>query len=188
MGRAAPIGSLPGKVDALSKAVAAGKRTTVTDMSLVAKDEFNAGPPRSGLPRNSSLKWGAGFDLKGASNPTALVRYRGPVHWTEYGTEPHIITPKGFAGSRATRSARAVSFDIGSRSTGNRLSARKVAGGARRAVRFNGKVRRVAYHPGTRRRPFWAGVKRRTYKKAPAVLQSGMRRNMVTAGFNAARQ
>lgn len=187
-----PIGALPAKLDALAGAIRDGRKATVTDMSLVAKDEFLAGPPRSGLPRNSSLKWGAGYTTKGVSNPTSLVSYRGPVHWTNNGTDPHVITPKGFVGSRAARTARARTFDIATRSTGNRLSGRKVAGGAARAVLAHGKGspkhwRRVAYHPGQKARPFWPGVQRRTTARAEAVLKSGLARNMTRAGFDAAR-
>lgn len=188
MAAATPIGALPDKLAALARSIDQARRVTVTDMGLVAKDEFLAGPPRVGLPRTSSLKWGAGFDIRGTRRPTGLVKYRGPVHWTEYGTAPHIITPKGFAGSRASRTARAGSFDIASRSTGNRLSAAKVAGGAAKAVRYGGKIRRVAYHPGTSPRPFWDTVKSRTAKQAPEVLRSGLRRNMATAGFRNASQ
>lgn len=180
-----PIGALPGKVHALSTFIDKGRRDTVMDMSLVAKDEFLAGPPRSGLPRNSSLKWGAGFNIKGTSKPTALVRYRGPVHWTNNGTDPHIITPKGFAGSRRTRGARAQQFDISTRRTGNTLSASKVGRGAARAVRYGGKTRRVAYHPGTRARPFWPEVQRRTRRRSEAVLRAGLRRNIARSGFGA---
>lgn len=171
-----PIGALPGKVHDLATFIDKGRRETVMDMSLVAKDEFLAGPPRSGLPRNSSLKWGVGFDLKGSTKPTSLVRYRGPVHWVNSGTDAHIITPKGFAGSRVTRGQRGL---VG----GNRLSSRKVAGGAARAVRYGGKIRRVAYHPGTKARPFWPEVERRTRKRSEAVLRSGLRRNIARAGF-----
>ena len=173
---ATSLGKLPGKVHSLTTTVQRGRKDTVMDMSLVAKDEFLAGPPKSGLSKSSSLKWGAGFNVKGSTNPTSLVRYRGPVHWTNNGTDPHVITPKGFTGSRATRTSRALSG-------GNRLSSAKVGKGASRAVRFGGKVRRVAYHPGQRARPFFPGVKRRAKKRAEAVMRKNLRSNIVKAGF-----
>lgn len=184
---ATPLGQLPEKLYALGRALDEGRKTTVVDMALVAKDEFLAGPPRSGLPRNASLSWGAGFDIKGTRKPTALAKYRGPVHWTEYGTDPHVITPTGFRGSRRSRTDRARTFDIATRSTGNRLSAAKVRGGAARNLQYNGDYRRVAYHPGQKARPFWSKVKTSTNKQAGDVLKSGLRSNMVKAGFNAAR-
>ena len=77
---------------ALSSFIGEGRRDTVMDAALVTKDEFLKGPPRVGLPRNASLSWGAGFEIKGSRNPAALVSYRGPVHWWESGTGPHIVT------------------------------------------------------------------------------------------------
>ncbi len=174
-----PIGALPGKVHDLTTFIQKGRRETVMDMALVAKDEFLAGPPRSGLPKNASLKWGAGFNVKGSTKPTALVRYRGPVHWTNNGTDAHVITPKGFTGSRATRTSRGL---VG----GNTLSRAKIGRGAAQAVKFNGKVRRVAYHPGTKARPFWPEVQRRTRARSEEVLRVGLRRNIARAGFGAA--
>lgn len=39
-------------------------------------------------------KVGAGFDVKGTRNPTAVVQARGPLHLIERSTKPHAITPK----------------------------------------------------------------------------------------------
>ena len=181
----APLSSLPGKVSALTMFIGEGRRDSVMDAALVTKDEFLKGPPRVGLPRNASLSWGAGFEIKGTSNPTALVSYRGPVHWWESGTGPHIVTPKGFRGSRRSRTARAASTPLGAR-TGNRLSQAKVGRGASQALRFpDGNVRRTAFHPGMRARPFFHRVKANAAPAATRTVQSGLRRNIARAGFGA---
>lgn len=168
------LGQLPAKIHALATAVEKGRKDTVMDMALAAKDEFLKGPPRSGLPKSSSLKWGAGFDIKGGAKPTALVKYRGPVHWTNFGTKPHVITPKGFVGSRASRTAAG---------SAGRLSQAKVSRGATRALAFDGKVRRVAYHPGQKARPFWPKVKKQVADEAPKILEDNVGRNIRRAGF-----
>lgn len=164
------------KIGRVATAVDRGRKQTVLEMGLAAKDEFLAGPPRVGLGRRSRLagaKWGAGFNIKGTRNPTALVSYRGPVHWFQGGTRPHFITPKGFRGSRRSRGERAAG------GLGNRVSAAKVGRGANQAMRLpDGGIRRTVWHPGMRARPFFRGVKRQVEKKVPEVAAKRLNRNI----------
>lgn len=39
-------------------------------------------------------KVGAGFDVKGTQNPTALIRARGPLHLIERDTKAHVVAPR----------------------------------------------------------------------------------------------
>jgi hypothetical protein len=55
----------------------------------------------SGVGR-SGARIGVGYDVKGLSNPTAIVKARGPLHLLEYGTRPHRIEPRR-GGARALR-------------------------------------------------------------------------------------
>jgi hypothetical protein len=83
----------------------------------------------SGVGR-SGAKIGAGFDLIGVANPTALVRARGPFHLIERDTKPHTISPR----------------------------ARRRGGKAVRLA--DGSVRRSVEHPGTRgKHPFEKAVR-----------------------------
>ena len=183
-----PATDLAGRLQTLGTTIQAARRETLTDMSLVTKDIYVEGVEAAGWDRGSSISWGVGFDIVGTSNPTALVAGRGPLQWLERGTEPHVVTPKGFVGSRRNRTARAGSFDIATRATGNRLSAAKVARGGRQAVRYVGKIRRVAYHPGTDASPFFEDVKTRSTHAALEVLRVSMRGAIRRAGFSAVRQ
>lgn len=83
----------------------------------------------SGVGR-SGAKIGAGFDMIGVTNPTALVRARGPFHLIERDTKPHTIGPR-----RRRRGGKAI----------------RMEGGA---------VRRSVEHPGTKgKHPFERAVR-----------------------------
>lgn len=55
------------------------------------------------LPKAGGARWGVRYDIRGAKNPTALVRYVGPVHWAFGGTEPHFMMASRYGNSRAGR-------------------------------------------------------------------------------------
>ena len=179
------VADLVNKIGRVANAVDKGRHTTITQMALAAKDEFAAGPPRVGIRRGAKLagaKWGAKFNVRKRPNPTALISYRGPLHWIQGGTKGHFITPKGFAGSRSSRGLRAAESAIGVGR--NRVSTRKVARGGRQAMRFaDGNVRRSVFHPGARAKPFFGGVKRRVRVVVPRVAESQLNRNIIQSGW-----
>ena len=127
------------------------------------------------LDANQTIR--CAFDIKGSANPTALVKYRGNVHWTERGTDPHFIVASAFGGTRKTRAARAESGSLGPVRRPQRARALNTPQGPRSVVR----------HPGQKARPFFKNVKRESAEAARKTLQSGLRRNMARAGFTNAR-
>lgn len=78
-----------------------------------------------GVGRNGA-KVSVGFDLKGTTNPTALVRMRGPAHLLERSTKPHQI-----GGKRRRGKGGRIKFPDGS-------------------------VRNTVQHPGTKGKFVWA--------------------------------
>lgn len=174
-----PVADLPGMVTDLAGAISAGKKQTVMDAALVVKDEFLAGPPRSGLKKGASpgskRAWNAGFDIKGGANPTALVKYRGNVHWTERGTDPHFIVASAYGRGRRSRVRNAEAGTLGSR----RFQGAK-------AIKTPFGLRAWAIHPGQKARPFFSRVKDLSGPAAIRTVRSGLRRNMARSGFQAA--
>lgn len=169
-------------IERTRRTIEQAKRQTVSDIALVVKDEFRAGPPRSlggiGDGKIGSRRWSAGFDIRGTANPVALVRYRGPLQWIEKGTAAHFIAPKGYRGSRAARlSTLGDSFVAGRARLGQQRSTGK------RALVIGGNPRGYAVHPGTRARPFFATVLERSRQAGARQHQASLRTNLRTAGW-----
>ncbi len=173
-----PLDSLPARLGRLATAINEGKKRSVMDAALVVKDEFIAGPKRSGLKPTSKLngrRWSAGFNIKGTTNPTALVRYRGPLQWLEGGTDKHPIPASG-RGPRGRR-ARLRRVADGQTLRDNRS-------GRPLAVVYDGKVRTTAWHPGTNARPFFKDVKRKSSEAALETIRAGVRRNIIETAID----
>lgn len=177
------------KFGRLALSIQRGKRTTVTDAALVVKDEFVAGMKRAGVtPGVSKIAGGkanARFDIKGAGNPTALVKYRGAFHLVENDTKRHFIGARKL-GTRRGLAGRArevgVNAAFGGSNRGAFGSLRQVKNG-KRALTVGGNLRAYAFHPGTRGKNTWPETKRRSADAAVKTLKSGMRTNMIKAGF-----
>lgn len=89
----------------------------------------------------AGARLGVTYDIKGAGNPTALIRATGPWQLgVESPTKAHVIQPRGVGGSRAARSSTSALFDgkpFGSPS-----------------LLFNdGEHRHGVFHPGTTSAP-----------------------------------
>lgn len=176
----------------LGTTIQRGKRTTLTDMALVAKDEMNEGVKRVGLTpgrklRNAGNFRGASFDLKGTQNPVALMRYRTAFpSWFEYGTKTHAIVTRKVGGPKRSRGQMPTGPGMfGGRRTyitgAGRQRTSNVRGAG--AVRTPQGMRAYARHPGMKPRPFWQGTKRRAMKAVPEVARQGLRRNIVASGW-----
>lgn len=98
---------LAGKFYRAATILPAANRQAVEQAALFAKEEFIRGAVAAGLrqggalPKASGARWGARYDVKGTRNPTAMVRYVGPVHWAFSGTKPHTIVASQFGNFRA---------------------------------------------------------------------------------------
>lgn len=177
MGTSRSAAELARKLHAAATAVDRGRTESVFDMSLVSKDELNrAFKQATGVtPGANSLNIGAGFDIKGARNPTSLLAMRGPAHWWESGTLGHPIAPKRFSGNRRQRGRRV------------QLGSARVSSGARgsgpRALRTPYGPRAHVQVRGMRPRPFWRQAKARIQKVAPQVLMQVTKKNILRAGF-----
>jgi hypothetical protein len=101
----------------------------------------------------SKAKLDAGFDIKGKTDPTSLIKARGFYFaWVERGTRPHRITPRG---NRRTRR--------GNRRTGPR------------ALTIGGGLYGAANHPGQDgKHPFEKGWKKAA-PATPGIFQAEVR-------------
>lgn len=77
-------------------------RDGVTKAALLVKKSVQAELVSAGVQGGrmrgvgkKGARVGVRYDVKGTTNPTALVRATGPVHLLERSTRPHKITPKG---------------------------------------------------------------------------------------------
>ena len=99
----------------------------------------------SNLRNKSGFKrFSVGFNIKGTTNPTSLIRARGPWGLVENGAKPHSIPKRGQL-ARRSRLGRGGFSD-------------------RKAMPINGNFRYVVRnHPGTRgKQPFRKGLDRAT--------------------------
>lgn len=204
---------LAGKFYDLAAAIPRANRDAVENAALFAKEEFIKGgvaaglTPGGNLPRASKARWGARYDIKGFKNPTALVRYVGPVHWAFKGTERHFIAARQLGNFRQgrrtkvvhgkkvkvrTRSARAMRLEaqvganaaFGGTNRGVFGSLRSVKNGKRAlTIPGAGTPKAYAFHPGHRGRNAWPIVQNRIRLGAPKVFAPSYQRAIVKSGF-----
>lgn len=123
----------------VAKAALHVTRSVRREILLVTGDNKLSGVGRRGA------RVGAGYNVKGRVNPTALITARGPLHLVERDTGAHSIEPR-------RRRAR-----------GNRKR--------RAALKFGATYAMSADHPGTRgQRPFGKGVDR-TKKDVAKIIE-----------------
>lgn len=207
---------LADKLYRCARAIPRANREAVFQAALFAKGEFVDGGVAAGLRKGGNLpssggrKWGAGFDVKGEENATALVRYRGPVQWAFGGTGKHIIAAKLLttrSGARSRQARLGAGSAFGGRGANrgvfgpmqinvnyNRYgSQRQQAKSGRGLRRRAGKKaltgmgadgpRAYAFHPGSSGRNAWPIVKNRVRRGAPKVFPAAYRGAMLRAGL-----
>lgn len=163
MGKSSSVAELVGKIDKYSNAIPKANRATVSSAAQAGKAIMLAGAQSSGLRVGGSLprknragnpgpKWGVRYTLKGDREPSALLAYKGPVHWIDQGTDAHPIRPR-------TRGR-------------NRRRALKVG-----AYGFAASVN----HPGTHARPFWQDTKKRVIAGTVKTAESTHSRALMQA-------
>jgi hypothetical protein len=129
---------LGARMHRVSAEVGRARRSAVTSAALAITTEVRqeiakATGGKSKLSGMRGAKLGAGFNVKGTDNPTAIISARGPVHIVERGTKRHTITARGRRGRRS--------------------GAMQIRGGV--------EFQRSVNHPGTKgKHPFAKGVAR----------------------------
>ena len=129
---AVSLGRLP---DAVQRGELAGVRRAALHVTRTIREEIRlvagADMRLSGVGIRGA-RVGAGYDVKGRVNPTAIISARGPLHLGDRDTSAHEIRPR----SRYRRGKKALRLP-------------------------GGLIRASAQHPGTRgRHPFARGVAR----------------------------
>lgn len=184
---------LADKFTRLATAIPRANAEATSNAALFAKDEFIKGGVAAGLrkggnlPSSSRGRWGARYDVKGAVNATALVRYTGPVHWAFAGTRPHIIVARQLTtrtGGRRRQARVGAMAAFGGSNRGVFGSFRNVRRGAKAlTVPGASTPRAYAFHPGQRGRNAWPIVKNRVKRGVPDVYPASYRRAILKAGF-----
>lgn len=177
---------LAAKFYAAARAVDAGKKAGVTEAAFDVKAILEASAAGAGLVKGSKLagvKWrGVVFDIKGTTNPVALVRAAGPAHLHNNPTAPHFIGAKllGTRGSLKGKSRRVgATAAFGGSNRGAFGAARELKRGSRALV-IPGveSPRAYAFHPGTSGKGWWQRGMRRVPKAAVEAYRAGFRRGI----------
>lgn len=101
-GFATAMAGLPGRIDKANR-IAVNRSALAITADVRAAILASTGDSRlSGVGR-SGAKVGARYDVKGAGNPTALIRATGPLHLIERPTSAHPIRPRARRRRRSTR-------------------------------------------------------------------------------------
>lgn len=148
----------------VQKAALEAKTIINTEIRKVTGDMRLSGVGKRGA------RVGARYDIKGSTNPTALIRALGPIQLIERDTKPHLIVPRA---SFVTRGGVRVR-------QGRRSAAGRRLRGGRTALLIGGNLRASAEHPGTKgQHPFQRGAQRAA-KVTPQIfreqVEQGLRR------------
>lgn len=162
---------------ALQDAQARGVRAAALEATTLIRAEIrkaSGGDMRlSGAARNGKgAKVGAGFDIKGSTNPTALIRAYGPIQLIERDTAPHLIM---------ARSRFVIRGGVRVRQGRRSAAGRRLRGKA--ALTIGGGFYASAQHPGTKgKRPFARGAERAA-PLTPRLFQAEIDKGLRKAGW-----
>jgi len=188
-----------------ARAVEQGKKQTITDAALVAKDIMNESVTRAGLPPGSSFRGkpgvfkGAYFNVRGKTNPVALVGFRplGVAVLWDAGSKKHTIVSKKAGGTAKSRGAMTTGpgmFGQTSVSFTRTAGKGKAGPGIRRgsfktkgAIRTPMGIRSHVDHPGQRGRNFGRGMNARLRKAMPEVMGDSTMQQIARAGWRTLR-
>lgn len=174
-------------------------REAVENAALAAKEDFEAAYSSAGIrPRQTKIagrEWrGVRYDVKGATNATAIIRATRPIHLVDNPTKPHFIAAKGLGGSRRSRTGRAKAIR-----TGGALSALGTFGGGPSGfggLRGGGKgakalkvpfgYRAYVFHPGTAGKGVFKRTKPKVARAMPRVFAASHRTSLAKTFTRAA--
>lgn len=199
MGTSRSAAELAGKFANLAAEVPGANKEAVSRSALLGKDIMIQGAVQAGLRRGGKLPahgtkaWNARYDIKGTGNPTALLRYVGPVHWAFGGTSPHIIGARRYGTRTSWRRRYGNSIMQGmsgaagaKRGRGKTLAAGRGvmrSGRGAQALRFGGRFALYSLHPGSTGRDTWPTTKRRIEQMAPREFHKAHKAALRRARF-----
>lgn len=153
------------KIKSLATTTERRSRLAVEEGALAAKTIMLASAAAKGLNPSSTLagkKWNVRYDVKGTTNPTALVRYTGPFHLFDNPTKAHEIRPHQFRGTRGKGrraqkgAALLAAFGLDARDGG--------------ALKIGGNFRPAVNHPGTPGARSFPAAKLIAQRRVPRVM------------------
>lgn len=204
MGKSSSVAELVGKIDKYSNAIPKANRATVTNAAQAGKAVMLAGAAKSGLTPGSSLprknrsgkpgpKWGVRYTIKGDREPSAVLKYVGPVHWIDQGTKPHLIVPRNArarmgriskkSGPNASQAAMAAAlFGFMGGGGGAGLGGSDLTSGKGGVLSYgSNQFSRYVMHPGTAARPFWQDTKKKVIETTKRTAESTHSRALMQA-------
>jgi hypothetical protein len=163
MGSSRTPGEFARKFERAAHAVDTAQRAAVNQGAEVVSDVLFREAMRSiGGTQLAGAKWGTRVQKATAvRNPTALISYKGPVHWFERGTGPHTIVSRKVGGSKHSRG----DFDLGEGMFDGR---------ARGAIRTPRGIRAYANPRGMKARPFFDRAKNQSREPAAREIRRAL--------------
>lgn len=145
MGTSNSAAEFAGKMNRVATSIPRAAKTGVSESALRGKQTILAVAASRGVTPSSRIagaKWSVGYDIKGTTRPTALLRIRGPFHLVEGPTREHEIK----AGQRGRRRNR------------------------KKALAFNGLVRTRVHVRGTSGKYIFRDAKKRIVNDTPPAV------------------
>ena len=181
------------KLESAGQKIPAAAREGVAVAALNIKTGWLGIAASHGMPPGRKLRgvgrrgapWNVRYDIQGTANPTALIRFTGPVHLVLHPVKPHTILPKKAARTRKARSAKGAGITAVLGLTGASALGRGGLGGGRGAVVIAGQPRAYAQHPGTRgKTEVWPECRAYAMRVGPASFEPSVTGALLRAGLN----
>lgn len=167
MGTSKSAAEFSRKITALATVTERRSKESVAQGALTTKEIIVAEAAARGVSPTSKIAgggWRVTYNVKGTTNPAALVSIKGAFHLVENDTSPHRIYRKtarakgrGSARINKQRALNEVFGGVGAY-TGGALKLR------------DGRFRRVVNHPGTKGKGIFKAAKQKAGKAVPIVM------------------
>lgn len=158
----------------LPAATAAATGAAALEVTSVVRDAIRKDSGGDMVLSGMAARVGARYDVKGTTNPTALIRATGPLHILESDTSPHTIMPTGVGRAKgrskaARRAAKQSLYDALFGNTG-------YAGVKPLSTPYGPKYR--VNHPGTTGKRTWSRSLERAIPRVPEVYQRALAKHL----------
>lgn len=157
MGTSTSVAEFAAKLTQAGAAVQGATRASVAEAALAGKAIFLANMGTTSMSNvGRGAKLGARFDIKGTTNPTALLYYTGLVHLLNNPTSAHAIYPRGATVTGADGSVVRGRVLRETRRGTRGVNKGGFRGSGAKGLAFpDGNVRLYANHPGTSGKRFY---------------------------------